>query len=243
MNNQGYEKSAKLYDIFDNKKNHDFFMEYAQEQKEILDIGAGTGRIAIPLAKKKIDVYCVEPSRAMLDVFEKKISKIDIGGKIVLHKAFASTFKIHQKFKIAFMSGCFDHFLTDTERIDSLINIRKHLEDDGRLVFDVFIGLMEESELVPAGEIQIDNRVYKRFVGGKIVDNHIKETKLTYEIFEDGKKIDTIEEISPVGITSRERIHKLLKIANYEICNEYSDFDFTTFKYGDDLLIIEAMKK
>ncbi|GAH96544.1 unnamed protein product, partial [marine sediment metagenome] len=32
------------------------------EAGEILDIGAGTGRIAIPLAEKGIKVFCIEPS-------------------------------------------------------------------------------------------------------------------------------------------------------------------------------------
>lgn len=42
----GYEKSAHLYDLFDRKENVDFFLRYANEAGEILDVGAGTGRQA-----------------------------------------------------------------------------------------------------------------------------------------------------------------------------------------------------
>jgi len=38
----GYEKSAKLHDIFDTKDNIDFFV-YALKVENALDIGAGTG--------------------------------------------------------------------------------------------------------------------------------------------------------------------------------------------------------
>ncbi|MFP4050951.1 MAG: hypothetical protein ACLFVB_04340 [Thermoplasmata archaeon] len=40
----GYEKSAHLYDLFDNKENIEFFKSYAEEVDKILDVGAGTGR-------------------------------------------------------------------------------------------------------------------------------------------------------------------------------------------------------
>ncbi|MFX1249071.1 MAG: class I SAM-dependent methyltransferase, partial [Promethearchaeota archaeon] len=62
---KGYEKAAHLYDLFDTKKNIDFFYQYGKEAGKILDIGAGTGRIAIPLALKGIKVVCIEPSPAM----------------------------------------------------------------------------------------------------------------------------------------------------------------------------------
>jgi len=40
----GYEQCAYLYDLFDTKENLGFFLHYASEAVEILDIGAGTGR-------------------------------------------------------------------------------------------------------------------------------------------------------------------------------------------------------
>ena len=48
----GYEKSAHLYDLFDQKENVAFFGRYATPGEEILDVGAGTGRITIPLAER-----------------------------------------------------------------------------------------------------------------------------------------------------------------------------------------------
>ena len=61
----GYERSAHLYDLFDTKPNVAFFACYAREAGDVLDIGAGTGRIAIPVAEQGVKVYAVEPSPAM----------------------------------------------------------------------------------------------------------------------------------------------------------------------------------
>ena len=76
MNDQsGYEESAHLYDLFDTKRNIEFFAHYAAQCGEVLDVGAGTGRIAIPLAERGVNMFCVEPSPAMRREFIKKITQ------------------------------------------------------------------------------------------------------------------------------------------------------------------------
>jgi SAM-dependent methyltransferase len=74
VGDRGYERVAHLYDLFDTKENVDFFHHYAAQVEEILDIGAGTGRIAIPLAERGARVVCVEPSPAMRAQFLAKLS-------------------------------------------------------------------------------------------------------------------------------------------------------------------------
>ncbi|MCK4413755.1 MAG: class I SAM-dependent methyltransferase [Candidatus Eisenbacteria sp.] len=49
-----------------------FFTQLAEGVDAILDIGAGTGRIALALARDGHDVWCVEPSPTMLAVLKKK---------------------------------------------------------------------------------------------------------------------------------------------------------------------------
>ncbi|MFW9853182.1 MAG: class I SAM-dependent methyltransferase, partial [Candidatus Thorarchaeota archaeon] len=168
MTKIGYEKSAKFYDFFDKKDNIDFFCSYALREGEALDIGAGTGRISIPILEKGIKVWCVEPSQKMLKQFLMKLdAKPELGVNLELIKAGASSFKIERKFKFVFMSGVFDHFLTKEERKKVLVNIYNHMANEGLLVFDMFLGLMKDSSIKPAG-IYVDNeKEYRRHVGTK----------------------------------------------------------------------------
>jgi len=46
-------------------------------QASVLDVGAGTGRVAIPLLKQGHQVTAVEPSRAMCEQITRKIKDID----------------------------------------------------------------------------------------------------------------------------------------------------------------------
>jgi len=240
----GYEKAAHLYDLFDTKENIGFFYHYGSEAGEILDIGAGTGRIAIPLAERGAKVICVEPSPGMRKEFQNKLSeRPDLLRNIELITGDARSFDLDRTFPAAFLSGTFDHFLDDEERLKSLQNIAKHLKPDGKLIFDVFIGLMRDSPLSAAGKVTKGDTEYRRFVGDRILPDEKMEVLLVFETYESGKLKERIEERSIVGIIHRKHLHQLLRKSGFEVKNEFGNYDFSEFKEGDSLLIIEAIKK
>lgn len=240
----GYEKSGHLYDLFDQKANIEFFFHYACQAKEVLDIGAGTGRIALPLARCGVKVVCVEPSPTMRREFEIKLDQQpDLSTHIHLVAGKANSFNLGRTFLVAFLSGSFDHFLDDEERISSLANIARHLDTKGTLVFDVFLGLMGDSPLSPAGRVRVGTKEYRRLVGGKVLPGHKKETQLVFEAYEDGELIERIEETSLVGITDRHGVHRVLAESGFAVREEWGDYDFTPYQEGDSLLIVEAVKK
>jgi SAM-dependent methyltransferase len=238
----GYDRSAHLYDLFDTKPNIDFFYHYAARAGEILDIGAGTGRIAIPLARRGITVYCVEPSPSMRREFERKLQREEnLRGHIALIAGDAQSFTVNRTFPAAFLSGTFDHLLDDQERSAALRNIGRHLEPGGCLVFDVFLGLMGDSPLTPAGAARVGDREVRRLVGGRALPGGRKETHLVFETYQDGTLVDRIEERSLVGITDRVTIGRLLRAAGFVVQREWGGYDFKPFEEGDSLLILEAI--
>jgi hypothetical protein len=70
-----------------------------------------------------------------------------------------------------------------------------------------------------------------------------KETTLVFETFRGGTLIDRIEERSLVGIVSRESIHRALLEAGFRVEREYGDYDFTPYRTGDSLLVLEAVNQ
>ncbi len=239
----GYEKSAHLYDLFDQKENIDFFYHYADTASDILDVGAGTGRIAIPLARRGADVCCVEPSPAMRAEFRRKLAgEPQLQSRITLIPGEASSFDAGRTFPAAFLSGSFDHLLDDEERLSALRNINRHLAVGGVLVFDLFLGLMEEAPLAPAGTVQTDRGEIRRLVGGRVLPGQRKETILVFEIYEDGELIERIEERSLVGITSREAVLEMLRKTGFEVRQEWRSYARRPYRPGDSLLIVEAVK-
>jgi SAM-dependent methyltransferase len=240
----GYERSAPLYDLFDAKENIDFFGHYAARAGQVLDIGAGTGRIAIPLAERGIRLVCVEPSPAMRAQFEEKLDqRPDLRDWITLVPADAASFRLEQTFAAAFLSGTFDHFLDHTERLASLQNIARHLEPSGTLVFDVFLGLMGDSPLTPAGRAQRKDREYRRFVGRRTLPGRRVQVELVFEIYQNNDLVERIEQESIAGVVSRDQVRDVLAQAGFSVRREFSDYDFTPFQEGDELLIVDAVSE
>jgi ubiquinone/menaquinone biosynthesis C-methylase UbiE len=239
----GYDKVAHLYDLFDDKDNVDFFGKWASEVDEILDIGAGTGRIAIPIARRGTSVWCVEPSAAMIREFRKKIERHEeIRNMITLIQADAASFSLDRAFPVAIMSGSYDHLLDDSERHGALSNIARHLLSGGRLVFDVGLGFMGDSALRPAGEKTVGDAVHKRFVGRKVLPDGTMKFDLAFETYRNGRLTDRIEQESFAATTDRETIRQALEKAGFRIERELRGYDLVPFRDGDGILVVEAVK-
>jgi hypothetical protein len=176
--------------------------------------------------------------------FERKLQKEPrLREYITLLEGEAKSFDLGRAFPAAFLSGSFDHLLNDAERLAALRNISRHLPVGGVLVFDVFLGLMKDTPLSPAGVVEAGDREIRRFVGGRMLSGQRKETRLVFEVYEDGELVKRIEERSLVGITNRETIHQLVRTAGFEVQREWGDYDFKPFQEGDSVLIVEAAKR
>lgn len=239
-----YEKSAFLYDLFDQKPNISFFSRYASGAGEILDIGAGTGRVALPLAEKVCRVFCIEPSPAMRREFKKKLrGHKDVAGRIVLKAGEAGSFKIDRTFCYAFMSGVFDHFLNDRYRLSALRNVYRHLEPGGRFVFDLTGTRPEADQCLPAGQYRLDNKIIRRYVRNQLYREDRYRVTIVYEIEESGSRRKRIEEKGLVGFVGRKRIRALLHKVGFRIVHEYGGYDSSDYVGGNKLLIVEALKE
>jgi hypothetical protein len=91
--------------------------------------------------------------------------------------------------------------------------------------------------------VKVGSREYRRFVGGKVLPGHKKETRLVFETYEHDKLIERIEEISLVGITGRPGIHRVLTESGFTVREEWGNYDFTPYRETDPLLIVEAVKR
>jgi SAM-dependent methyltransferase len=239
----GYDKVAHLYDQFGSQDTIDFHVANAAPFGEVLDIGAGTGRVAVPIARTGTKVVCVEPSRPMIEELRVKLDKEPaLESKITVIHGDAASFKLGRTLPAAFMSGSFDHLLTDEERLRALSNIAEHLEPGGKFVLDVWLGLMEDSPQTWAGEFTLKDTTYRRKVGRKVLPDGAVELKLTFEVFRDGSMVDLIEQRSVAGITDRDTLHRLLARAGFRIEHEFGDYARTPYKSGDSVLILETLK-
>jgi hypothetical protein len=173
--------------------------------------------------------------------FQQKLTQSPhLRDMITLLAGDAQSFDTGYHFPTAFLSGSFDHFLDDDERRMSLINIGRHLIPHGVLVFDIFLGFMEDNPLSPAGIVQNGEREIRRFIANRSLPGEMQETRLVFETYHHGRLTERVEDRGLVGVIDRTRVQSLLQETGFVIKAEFGDYRFSEFHDGDMLLIVEA---
>ncbi len=141
-----YSSGAKHYDaaygVKDNLTNRDFYLDLANTcGGPVLELGCGTGRITLPLARQGIDVTGLDASHSMLEVLRAKLAKEPAGvrRRIRVIEGDFRTHYLNDRFSLVMIPfRPMQHMYTTDDQLAALKNAGRHLADGGILAFDVF---------------------------------------------------------------------------------------------------------
>jgi SAM-dependent methyltransferase len=123
----------------------DFLVELAGDGRA-LELGVGTGRIAVPLAQRGVPVHGIDMSKAMVARLRAKPGGEDIGVTI---GDFAST-TVDGRFSLAYLVfNTISNLTTQAAQVACFRNVAAHLEPGGCFVIEVGV---PELQRVPPGE-------------------------------------------------------------------------------------------
>ena len=101
-----------------------------------LELGVGTGRIAIPLAARGIAVHGIDGSQAMLDKLRSKPS----GDKITIARADFEQIPLDRHFHLIYVVfNTFFALLTQEAQVRCFQSVADHLEPRGLFVIEAFV--------------------------------------------------------------------------------------------------------
>ena len=124
----------------------------------IIDYGAGTGRLSIPLSNQGYKVIAVEKSIGMIDEFREKLNGPNHG--IDLHHCTISQFNNgHADLAIALFT-VLSYSVTEEELSTNIQNICKHVNPKGYFFFD----LPDSVFFAQESFINMESRTFKRKV-------------------------------------------------------------------------------
>jgi SAM-dependent methyltransferase len=127
----------------------DFLAELAGEGRA-LELGIGTGRIALPLAQRGVPVHGIDLSRAMTSRLREKPSGEEIGVSI---GDFATT-TVDGPFSLAYVVfNTIGNLTTQAEQVACFRNVAAHLEPGGCFVIEV--GTPELQRLPPGETMRV----------------------------------------------------------------------------------------
>lgn len=115
-----------------------FYVEEARRSPgPVLELACGTGRLTIPIAQAGVEIVGLDLSPSMLDHARKKAREAGLEIPFVL--ADCREFDLGRKFELIFMAFNSMQHLHDSSSLQALFrNVKKHLADGGRFIFDVF---------------------------------------------------------------------------------------------------------
>jgi len=231
-----HNKLAYLYDYFQRGVKGDvkFYLGHFKNFKgRILEIGAGTGRITIPLLKRGLDVTALDIALNMLKLLKQKAEKQNLSVRTVC--ADMRKFRLKNKFDAIIVTfRTFQHMYSVNDQLKALKIIKKHLKPHGILIFDVYNPSLkyiqkgdwqwrrEENIKLPGvkGMVKIDFRNRYDMAEQMMCQDY----RFSYP---DGKK-----ELFPLKMRFffRFEVEHLLPLAGFEIKNLYGDFKKGKFR-------------
>lgn len=241
----GYERSAQFYDLFGEKPDIEYYKGLGMNYGSALEIGVGTARVALELARAGVAVWGIDSSEKMLEIAREKTAgePREIQERIALKKADMTDFQLQRTFSLAYMpSSIFSHCITTEDQLKCLRCVYNHLETNGCLAFDIVLPRQSYSTaLTLIDKKEIGNKTVVRYISNRPdFPEQLLHTTLIFEIYTDQKLTERIIEFSTVSLIYKRELLLLLDKCSFEIEHMFGDFS-KSVKVAD-LLIIEARK-
>jgi len=141
-----YNALADIYDLWASadpacKATHDFYVRLCTESTgAIVELGVGTGRIAVDVAKKDKYIVGVDISDSMLEQCRFRATKEGVLDRIKLVQADIRTFELYQKANLIILPfRSIGHFLSLDSKRQALQNVYSQLAPEGQFVFDHYV--------------------------------------------------------------------------------------------------------
>lgn len=234
---------AKLYDWetrqFLRRQMEDIglYTELARELGgPILELGAGSGRVTLPLVREGFEVFALDLDADMLEAAAEKLVEERDGpgstpGKVSFVRSDMTDFSLNREFPLVLIPYNSFLCLHDREQqIACLDAVRSHLAPGGRLLVEVHpfqlhvqasnwehlaTEFLDESGTVVAMYEKVDVDHPRQLT-------HFHER---YELFRPGGEPETFEKTLSLRTVHRFEMELLLESCGYEICDLWGGFD------------------
>jgi len=245
-----YRRTAKFYDLFGSKNDLEFYRELAlQSGNKALEVGVGTGRVAISLAKAAVTVVGIDNSVHMLRVAREKLAKETeaVRRRVILKKGDMRNFRLKQSFPFIYIpASTFDHNITVEQQKRTLDCIYKHLEKNGTFAFDLEQAKPDKPETswwIDRKEIDGGKMVVRSIFTRRNMTRRACSLDLFFDVYKNGKLLERYHEYGEIAIISKDEVTKLLEQNGFAVESIYGDFNKSKYRNASPKVVLVTRKK
>lgn len=223
----------------------------------VLELGAGTGRVTIPIAEAGIRVSALDLDTGMLDRLRQKAATLsaDARERISIQHGDMRSFTLEQRFALVIIP--FRAFLHNITRDDQLATLRRahaHLRPGGELALNVFHPSLEymaahagsyagvwrwrETRKLAGGGFVVDSDANRY----DTVQQRLESMIRTEEFAADGSLRHTYMMHLELAYLYPSDIESLLTDSGFALTRISGDFSGRPVEHDGDELIVEARK-
>jgi len=232
------------------KTTYSIYKELAlQSGGKALELGVGTARVAISLARIGVTVSGIDNSVHMLRVAREKLAKESkaVRRRVTLKRGDMKGFELKQSFSFIYIpASTFGHNIAVEDQRRTLECVCKHLEKSGSFAFDL--------EKVPPGKPEawwwIDR---KEIEGGKMVVRSVFTRRdmakrkcsldLFFDVYKKGKLLERYHEYGEAAMISKDGIIGLLEETGFNVVCVYGDFDKSEYWEGSSKTVLVTKRE
>ena len=187
-----------------------------------LEFGVGTGRIALPLARRGVEVYGIDLSKAMVSRMREKPGGADI---VVTIGDFADT-RAPGEFSVAYLVfNTINNLTTQDAQIACFVNAAEHLKPGGSFVIEVGVPALR---LLPPGQRAVPFDVGDECWAYDLYDCATQSMSSNY-VDDDGGKA-RLRSI-PFRYVWPAELDLMARIAGLELTERWEDWDGRPFTH------------
>jgi SAM-dependent methyltransferase len=252
-----YEAASEYYDYvipYRNRPDVAFYVQAAVESGgPVLEIGCGTGRVLIPVARAGIRITGLDSSDSMLAHCRLKLQSEPeaVRSQVELCRADMRTFDLQSTFNfVAMPFRPFQHLITVADQCACLSTVHKHLSNKGRLLVDLFNPSLNalvandiEQEHTPEPQFTIpDGRKVVRTtrIVRRDLANQVNDVEMIYYVTHPDGRSERIVHGFQMRYLFRFEAEHLLYRCGFRLLEVYSDYDKSPFgsKYPGELILL-----
>ena len=217
----------------------------------ILELGCGTGRVLLPLAREGYRITGIDASAEMLERARAKIAAEELGERVTLAQQEMAELDLGERFNMAFAAlNSFAHLHTTEEQLQALARMRRHLNPDGLLILDMFNPDM--GRLLDArGQVALARVIPEPDTGHRLMRFYSEEVDLGQQLIHTTYIVDEIDVEGNIKRTLfpftlryvfRYEMELLLRHAGLEVEEIYGSYELDEFSRDSEKLIAVARR-